>query len=251
MQRWAKPLNSLYIFIFMLYIIGLGLELKGISLHGKKILKSADIKKIYLENYTIELPYTKKELEKELKIKIKEANREFVESEAIIEEAKNYDVALLVYGAPLSATTHISLINSAVKNKVKYKILYSGSIFDAVAETGLSLYKFGKIASLPRWQKNFTPTSFIDIIKDNQKINAHTLLLIDIGLKFEDAVKQLDEIGYKFDKVIICTKLGIKSKIYYNFLDKINADKIKAPYCIIIHAELSFSEKEALELIAE
>ena len=62
----------------MLYIIGLGLEINGISLHGKKILKSAAVKKVYLEEYTVDFPYTKKELEKELKIKVISANREFV-----------------------------------------------------------------------------------------------------------------------------------------------------------------------------
>ena len=49
----------------MLYIIGLGLDKSGISLHGKKILKSAAVKKIYLEEYTVDYPYSKKELEKE------------------------------------------------------------------------------------------------------------------------------------------------------------------------------------------
>ncbi|MBI2628690.1 diphthine synthase [Candidatus Pacearchaeota archaeon] len=143
----------------MLYIIGLGLDINGISLHGKKILKSAKLKKVYLECYTVEFPYSTKELEKELKIKVIEADREFIESEKIINEAKENDIVLLVYGSPLSATTHISLINSAKKQKVKYKILYSGSIFDAVAECGLSLYKFGKTTSLPHWQKNYRPTS--------------------------------------------------------------------------------------------
>ncbi|MEK6873462.1 MAG: diphthine synthase [Nanoarchaeota archaeon] len=233
----------------MLYIIGLGLEINGISLHGKKILKSANVKKVYLENYTVDFPYTKKELEKELKIKIIEANREFVESEEIVSIAKKEDVALLVYGSPLSATTHISLINSCKKQKVKFKILHSGSVFDAVAESGLQLYKFGKTTSLPKWTKNYSPISFIDVIKENQKIGAHSLLLIDIGLEFKDAVVELKESGFKFDKVIICTKLGVKSKFYFNELEKIPENKIEPPYCIIIPGALSENEKESLELI--
>ena len=62
-----------------LYLIGLGLNERGISLHGKKILKNCS--KIYLENYTVEFPYTKKELEKQLKIKVETADRNFVEGE--------------------------------------------------------------------------------------------------------------------------------------------------------------------------
>ena len=233
----------------MLYIIGLGLEINGISLHGKKILKSANVKKVYLENYTVDFPYTKKELEKELKIKVIEANREFVESEEIVNIAKKENVALLVYGSPLSATTHISLINSCKKQKVKFKVLHSGSVFDAVAESGLQLYKFGKTTSLPKWQKNFQPTSFMDIIKENQKIGAHTLLLIDIGLDFNSAREELKESGFKLGKVIVCSKLGIKSKFYFNELEKILEAKIEKPYCMIIPGALSGSEKEALELI--
>jgi len=232
----------------MLYIIGLGLEINGISLHGKKILKSAAVKKVYLEEYTVDFPYTKKELEKELKIKVISANREFVESEEIVSIAKKEDVALLVYGSPLSATTHISLINSCKKQKVKFKVLHSGSVFDAVAESGLQLYKFGKTTSLPKWQKNFQPTSFIEVIKENQLIKAHTLLLIDIGLDFNSAREELKESGFKLGKVIVCCKLGIKSKFFYNFLEKIPEDKIERPYCIIIPGALSESEKESLEL---
>ncbi len=232
----------------MLYIIGLGLEVNGISLHGKKILKSADIKKVYLEEYTVDFPYTKKELEKELKIKTISANREFIESEGIVSIAKKEDVALLIYGSPLSATTHISLINSCKKQKVKYKIIYAGSVFDAVAESGLQLYKFGKATSLPKWQKNFQPKSFIEIIKENQSIEAHTLLLIDIGLNFSSCKEQLKEAKFKFEKVVVCSRLGVKSKIFYDSLDKIPENKIEAPYCIIIPGKLSVSEKEALEL---
>lgn len=224
-----------------LYLIGLGLNERGISLHGKKILKNC--KKIYLENYTVDFPYTKKELEKQLKIKVIEADRDFVESEEIVDEAKSSDVALLVYGSPLSATTHISLINRCKKDKIKYKILHSGSVFDAVAETGLQLYKFGKTASLPKWQKSFEPTSFIDIIKDNQKIGAHTLLLCDIGLSFEEARNQLKKTGFDFGKVIVCSRLGVRSKIYYDTLEKIDSSKVKVPYCIVIVGKIGHDEE--------
>ena len=230
------------------YLIGLGLNERGISLHGKKILKNCT--KIYLENYTVELPYTIKELEKQLKIKVEQADREKVESENIVDEAKDKDIALLVYGSPLSATTHISLINKCKREKIKYKILYSASIFDAVAESGLQLYKFGKTASVPRWQKNFTPTSFIDIIKDNQKIVAHTLILIDIGLNFEELKEQLKKTKsslFNSEKIIVCSQLGIKSKFYYDKLENIDAEKVRAPFCLIVPGKISESEKEAMK----
>lgn len=233
----------------MLYIIGLGLDKHGISLHGKKILKSAAVKKIYLEEYTVDYPYTKKELEKELKIKVISADRSFVESEEIVSIAKKEDVALLVYGSPLVATTHIALINAAKRKKVKFKIIHSGSVFDAVAECGLQLYKFGKITSLPKWQKNFSPVSFLEVIKENKSIGAHSLLLIDIGLEFSDCRDQLKKTGFDFGKVIVCSRLGVKSKFFYDNLDKIDAKKVENPYCIIFPGKIGHDEQEALDLI--
>ena len=44
----------------MLYIIGLGLNIKGISKEGLEAVKRC--KKIYLENYTIDFPYSSSEL---------------------------------------------------------------------------------------------------------------------------------------------------------------------------------------------
>jgi diphthine synthase len=230
------------------YLIGLGLNERGISLHGKKILKNC--KEIYFENYTVDFPYAKKEIEKQLKIKLNPADRELVESNFFVEQAIKKDIALLVYGSPLSATTHISLINEMIRKKIKYKIIHSGSVIDAVAETGLQVYKFGKTTSLPKWQKNFEPKSFMDTIKENKSIRAHTLLLSDIGLEFEDAKKQIIESGFnKNEKIIVCSRLGVKSKIFYDLIDKISTVKIEKPFCFVIPGKMSDSEIESLGLI--
>ncbi len=236
----------------MFYLIGLGLNAEGFSYEAYLAVEKS--KKIYLENYTVNLPYSIKDLEKNLRKKITLVDREFVEDFKVLEEARKSNIALFVYGSPLIATTHISLIQEAKKRKIKYKIIHSASILDAVAETGLQLYKFGKTASMPAWQpsKCFTPDSFIDVIKENQKINAHTLLLIDIGLRFQDATEQLLKSGkdkIKLDKIIICQALGTKnSKIIYKDIDELKTiNNIKEPYCIIIPGKLHFMEKEILE----
>lgn len=235
----------------MLYLIGLGLNEKSISLEGLEAVKKC--KKIYLENYTVNFPYSLKNLEKEIGKKIIPAGREFVENmNEILSEAKKTDVALLVYGSPLTATTHISLIEEIKKRKIKYEIIYNASVLDAVAETGLQLYKFGKIASMPRWQKNFEPSSFMEIVKDNQKIDSHSLILIDIGLELEDAIKELEESAkkhnVKLDKIVICSALGTENKkIIYGETKNIKNAKIKMPYCIIIPSKLHFMEEEILK----
>jgi diphthine synthase len=193
----------------MLYLIGLGLNVAGISKQGLEAVNKCE--RVYLEFYTTDFPYSKEELEKILARKVILADRDFVESLKIIEEAKNKDIALLVYGSPLTATTHISLIQEAEKQNIKTKIIHNASILDAVAETGLQPYKFGKVASIP----NFEAESFIEIVKDNLGIGAHTLILTDIGMEFEDALKKLIGVVNKqkidLDKLIICSQIGTKN----------------------------------------
>ncbi len=235
----------------MLYLIGLGLNVDGISEYGLAVAKRC--KKVYLENYTVDFPYTEGELRGVIGKKIYPADREFVESMKIIDEAQKMDIALLVYGSPLTATTHISLIQEAKKSGVRYKIIYNASIFDAVAETGLQLYKFGKIASMPAWKKDYEPDSFMETVNQNMSIQAHSLILIDIGLEFQDALNQL-EIAAKnhkipLKKLIVCQKLGTKGrKISYKTLEELKEfESVRKPYCIIIPSKLHFIEKEFLE----
>ncbi len=225
----------------MLYIIGLGLNEKSISLEGIESIRKC--KKIYFENYTVNFPYSVKELEKNIGKKIIPADRNLVESSRLIEEAKKENIALLVYGSPLTATTHISLIQEAEKKKIKYCIVYNASVFDAIAETGLQIYKFGKIASIP----NFEAESFIEIIKENRKINAHSLILVDIGMEFKNAVERLKKITDK-EKIIVCSKLGTKKrKIFYGNLSELKNKKVESPFCFIIPGKLHFVEEEVLE----
>ena len=235
----------------MLYLIGLGLNCDGISFEGLKIAKKC--RKVYLENYTVEFPYAFGAIKKLIDKRIIPADREFVEGMSLVDEAKKQDVALLVYGSPLSATTHITLINECKASGVKCKIIHSASVFDAVAETGLQLYKFGKTTSMPAWKKNFTPDSFVDVVKENQSINAHTLILIDIGLNFQDALEQLEKSAenkkMKLNEIVVCSKLGIQSgRIYFGNIQKLREKEIEAVFCFIVPSEkLHHLEKEGLE----
>jgi len=231
----------------MLYLIGLGLNEKGISKEGIEAIKKS--KKIYLDDYTVNFPYPLKNLEKEIGKKIIPANREIVESmNELLDKANRGNISLLVYGAPLTATTHISLLQEARKRKINYKIIYNASVLDAITETGLQIYKFGKITSLP----NFEADSFIDIVKDNQKINAHSLILVDIGLEFKAAIDRLERAMKKerinVHKIVVCEKLGTKdSKIYYSSGEQLKNKKIEFPFCFIIPGKLHFLEEEFLE----
>ncbi|MFA5174479.1 MAG: diphthine synthase [Candidatus Pacearchaeota archaeon] len=232
----------------MLYLIGLGLNERGISKEGLLALRKCS--KVYLEKYTVDFPYELSELH--LEEKIIPLKREDVESNKLIKEAKSKAIALLIYGCPLFATTHLSLLLDAEKQKVRTKVIYSASIFDAVAETGLQLYKFGKIASMPAWKNNFEPTSFLDIVEENQSIKAHSLILVDIGLHFKKALLQLEmamhKKNMKINKIIVCSKMGTEDeKIKYSTIEHLREGNFSMPFCIIIPSELHFMEEEALE----
>lgn len=237
----------------MLYLIGLGLNSKGISVEGLEIAKRC--KKVYLESYTVDFPYSIGELSEVIAKDIAELKREDVEGLEFIDYAKKSDVALLIYGNPLMATTHITILDECEKSGIKTKVIHGSSILDAVGETGLQIYKFGKIASMPAWneKKSFTPDSFMEIIKDNQRAKAHSLILIDIGLDFQDALMQLEKscekYSIKLKKFILCQCLGTRNqKIFYkNIEDYSEFTGVRKPYCIIIPGELHFMEKEFLE----
>ena len=232
----------------MFYLIGLGLELESISKEAFEICKKA--RKIYLENYTIKFPYDLKELGKFLGKEIIELKRGEVEKEEFLGEAKEKDIVLLVYGSPLMATTHISLILKCKEEKIDFRIIHNASVFDAIAETGLQIYKFGKTASMPAWTENYKPSSFAEIIKENEKIKSHSLILVDIGLKSKDALNQLEEACKIKKKIAIGSNLGTKQqKIYYSEIKDLKQKSIKEPFCIIIPSDLHFLEKEFLEKV--
>ena len=233
----------------MLYLIGLGLNSKGYSREAYEAISNAD--RVYVDTYTIEFPYDFSDITSQFRNKnFINVGREFVEGLGFLKEAKDKDIVLLVYGSPLVATTHSVIIKEAMEKKIKIKIFHAGSILDAVAETGLQPYKFGKTTSIP----SFEADSYAGIIKNNLKIKAHSLVLADIGLSFDNALKKLDgdcsKNGVKLDKIVVCERLGLKnSHIYYNRIKSLKFLKVKAPFCFVVPGELHFVEKEFLNSI--
>ncbi|NPE26490.1 diphthine synthase [Methanococcoides sp. SA1] len=242
-------------------LIGTGMTNNSLTAEALEILKTAD--KIYLENYTVNFPYPKSDLEKKYSLQIKELPRELTENEQILEEAKTKNIALLVYGDCLSATTHTQLIVSAKQQNIPYKIFNNASIMTVVARTGLSLYKFGKTTSMPNWQEHTNkPTSFINYIKENNSIKAHTLILTDIGLEIKPAIEQLKESAEKENlslpkKIIAITHAGTpQQKIFYDTPSNLSSiphylSSISMPFCLIISNFLNHTEQEALENFKE
>ncbi len=246
----------------MLCLIGLGLATEfDLSLRAFNTIAMCDT--VYLEGYTGVFERLG-ELEDMIGKSIMVMSRQDVESSVdLLAEAKKKNVALLVQGDPLSATTHISLLLDCVKGGVKYMVVNGSSVFTAVARTGLSLYKFGKTASIPFPSKDFNPKSFYDVIKDNQKINAHTLCLLDVKsdahdyMKIPDAIKLIEKADTKkilANRIIGCARLGYKDEIIkYGKASTLKRFKWPtAPHCLIIPApKLHFIEEEALKVFSE
>lgn len=246
----------------MLYLIGLGLSWKDLSLKALEAIQKCD--KVYLETYTSISDFSKLQLERLLGKKIEALNRKQVEEIKPFFKQGLKDVALLVYGDPLAATTHLEILLEAKKRKIRTKLIHAPSILTSVAETGLQLYKFGKTASIPLPQRNFKPESFFDILNiNNKEMGAHTLFLLDLNpeedkyLTIKQAINILLEIEAKrkskllgeSTKLIGCARLGQPDQLIKyasaEQLQKINFGK--PPYCLIVPAKLNFKEEEFLE----
>jgi diphthine synthase len=167
----------------MLYLVGSGINGFGsMPLEGLESLKKC--KFCFIERYTnIIGDGDIAELERLSGKKIVELSRSDLEEgfeKNILPKAVNDDVALIIVGDPLSATTHIEILKECKDLGVAWKVIHASSIYSSLCESGLHVYKFGKSASIPYPEKNYSPTSFFDIIENNWNNNAHTIVFLDI-----------------------------------------------------------------------
>ncbi|VVB81511.1 Diphthine synthase [uncultured archaeon] len=247
----------------MLYLIGLGLaDEKDITLKGLEAVKNCD--KLYLECYTSRLSCSKESLEKLYGKKIELADRNFVETaEVLLKESKGKNVALLIIGDPLCATTHWDILQRARELKINTEIIHNASIINAIGAAGLQVYKFGKTTSIPFPKENFEPESYYNIIKENKSIGAHTLVLLDLDpvnsrfMSVNEGIELLRKIERKRDEKVFLPKdwcvgiarLGAKDqKIVSGTVTEVSdADFGPAPHCLVIPGNLHFLEEEALK----
>lgn len=175
----------------MLYLVGLGLgDVRDITIKGLDIVKKCS--KVYLESYTSVLSVGASQLEQFYGKELILADRELVEQgcAAMLEAAKEEDVAFLVVGDPLGATTHSDLMLRAHELGVKTQVIHNASILTAVGCCGLQLYNFGETVSIVLWTDTWRPHSYYDKIAANRKRDLHTLCLLDIKMK-EKSIENL------------------------------------------------------------
>jgi diphthine synthase len=248
----------------MIILSGLGLHDTGdIPFKTLKAAEKAD--KILLESYTGLYHSTKKEIEKVVGKEIQLISRTNLEDnlEDLVEKASTQTILVLVPGDPLTATTHIELLIQARRKNVQVEVIHASSIYTAVAETGLQLYKFGKTTTLAFLSGEYKPSSPYKTILQNLRQGLHTLVLLDVQAEenrymgVNEAIETLAELeqllgGGLFNhdlQVVGCARLGGKnSVIKYGTIEEIlRQDFGEPPHIIIIPAKLHFKEEEMLE----
>ena len=167
----------------MLTFIGLGLYDKDdVSEKGLSCIRKAD--HVFLEIYTSRLMGSSfEELERLYGKPVHLLDRKDVEQhpEELLRKAESSDVVFLCAGDPMVSTTHADLRMRAAARNIRTAIIHGASISSAVSGlSGLQNYRFGKSCSLPFPQKNWFPTTPIDVITQNLSLRLHTLVYLDI-----------------------------------------------------------------------
>ncbi len=170
----------------MLILIGMGLwDETDISCKGLEFARRAD--EVYIEFYTSKLMGTNLDrIRNFVGREIRELSRSDLEENCgwIIEKARDRDVAILVPGDPMIATTHSALRLEAEKSGVEVRIIHSASIVNAICGlTGLHNYRFGKSATVSYPYAGKVSKTPINVIKQNLSIDAHTVLFLDLHPK--------------------------------------------------------------------
>jgi diphthine synthase len=247
----------------VLTFIGLGLYDKmDVSEKGLASIRNAD--HVYLECYTSRLMgTTTEELGKYYGKPVHPLFREDVEQhpEEMLDKADKSNVVFLCAGDPMVSTTHADLRMRAAERGIRTAIIHAASIVSAVCGvSGLQNYRFGKSCSVPFPQKNWSPTTPIDVIGQNLSLRLHTLVYLDIQneryMTVPDAVALLE--GMAVEKgILIPLYVGIARAgsddpvIIAGPSQKILAGDFGPPlHILIVPAELHDMEREYLKIFA-
>ena len=247
----------------MLTFIGLGLYDKNdVSEKGLLNIRNAD--HIFLENYTSRLIGTSYEdLARHYGKPVRLLGREDVEQhpEELLDKAEKENVAFLCAGDPMVSTTHADLRMRAAARGIKTAIIHAASISSAVCGlSGLQNYRFGKSCSLPFPQKNWFPTTSVDVIARNLSLRLHTLVYLDIQddhcMIVPEAVDLLEKMAEE-KKIRLRLYVGIAQAGSANPRVKAgSADTLKSfdfgppLHILIVPAELHDMERSYLEMFA-
>jgi diphthine synthase len=186
----------------------------------------------------------------------------------ILEQASNNEVAIIVYGDPLIATTYIELFLRATKRSIKVEVIHSASgITSLIGESGLQIYKFGRTSTI--MSEPQSAVSVYNTLFDNLLLGNHTLILTEYNetkdnispffLDPNDAMKMLldvekDQRSRAFTEetyVIVASRIGRADKkiISGQTRSLLETNYGTGPHSLIVPGRLHFVEKEAISSI--
>ncbi|MGC8572149.1 MAG: diphthine synthase [Candidatus Micrarchaeia archaeon] len=247
----------------MLNLVGIGLNNEDLTLQAISVLKNSIV---YADRYTTFFDEERRRfISSIINKQIIDLNREDLEEKLplIIERARDANISIMVGGDPLIATTHKIIFIEAKKRRVPIKVYHATSILSAIiGESGLDFYRFGQICTISKWQSNYMPVSFYEVIENNYKNNLHSLVLLDYdptknsSLSLKDAIAILEEAEKKYKKGIIKDDtllfvmhkiaLSDQQKLLVNIKDSKKLNFSNGPTALLIPAKLSDVEKEVI-----
>jgi diphthine synthase len=245
-----------------LTLISIGLaDEKDLSLRALEEARGCDT--LYAELYTTVLDTDTQRLSALIGKPVKPLPRSSYEetSDALMDEAKDSSVGVLVGGDALSATTHTSLLLEARKKDVPTKVIHGSSALTAVAETGLSIYKFGRTVTLPLTEKGPLDT-VLRTLEENREHGLHTLVLLDLDAEADHYLTINQAITYLLEAerpetfngeilVVGVARLGREDNVIRagRASDLADHDFGAPPQALIVPGRLHFIESEALKVI--
>ncbi len=245
----------------MLFLVGIGLTGNDLSLRAIDACKRSEL---MVDRYTCLVDDDHLNLIKKLsgKSTIKVLVRRDMEEGAkdIVSKAVDRDVAVLIGGDPLMATTHKILFIEARKRNVEVEVIHSNSVLTAaIGESGLDFYRFGAIATIPKWSAHYAPVSFYETLRRNIENNLHSLLLLDysqelaasLSIKESISILEKAEKHYKSGiikedtKIIVlnCLSSERQQKLFAS-IEKAKTLELGGPSVIIVPAKMTSIEKE-------
>ncbi len=249
----------------MLWFVGTGISgYDSIPVEGLRIIEEADL--VYLEQFTS--PVAKAELsriKKHVRGEFRLARRWTVEDGGeILKNAKVKKVALLSYGDPYIATTHVELRIRALEGRIKTGTVHgASSITSMIGECGLHYYKVGRIATVMDDPASVTTPYYIvyrNLIEGN-----HTVLLLEYDQDRDLFLDPKTALGHllgaergQMRKVIgsetfaiVASRIGLRDQgIISGRVSRLaETDFGGPPHAIIIPGRMHFTEADALRAL--
>lgn len=255
----------------MLYLVGAGIYDTFEMCNSINILKDCD--RIYIERFTSPISENFIQILKStLKSgkKIEFVKRWFVEDgRQILDESKTLNVGLVSYGDPTIATTFTELRIRAIRNDIVVKVIHAASgITSLVGESGLQIYKIGKLVTM--MEERHSAISVYTTIFNNLNLNCHTIILTEYRLdedesvfflKPNDVISRLleaeNDIKSEFVSedsfLIVLSRIGTDSQriVSGKIKSLFGIDYGKGPHAIIFPSKLHFTEEDALLNLTE